>query len=213
MVGQNRTAERSAATDRVVGVGVMMFAESGFLATSIRDITKACGMTAAGFYSHFGSKEELLYTIISEANGKLERKLDTLELDKLASDDRLDAVVRTLVTFNLSYPREARVANYEYHFLQGSMREDVVRHRRRVRAMFEDAVQVKYASGLLTIAAGPGGQGKALHDFQRMEIRLLTMSIINLTIASIDWYHPDGLLSIAQVADAYCKLARRMAGQ
>jgi hypothetical protein len=45
-----------------------------------------------------------------------------------------------------------------------------------------------------------------------VEIRLLAMSILNLGIASSEWYRSDRPLRIPEVADAYCRLALRMAG-
>ncbi|NGY70097.1 TetR/AcrR family transcriptional regulator [Bacillus megaterium] len=41
-----------------------LFAEKGVQATSIRDITEACGLTKGAFYNHYSSKEELLTKII-----------------------------------------------------------------------------------------------------------------------------------------------------
>lgn len=37
------------------------------------------------------------------------------------------------------------------------------------------------------------------------------MSILNLGIASSEWYRPDGPLAVTEVVDAYCRLAFRMA--
>jgi AcrR family transcriptional regulator len=194
---------RTAASDRVVQAGIKLFSESGFLATTIRDITRECGLAAvASFYNHFESKWALLNEIIREANEHLEGELEQLSLDALTPSEALQALVRTLVTFNLTRPREARIANREYGFLQSPDREDVIDHRRRVRALFESAVaSAGPAQGLLVSRSGA----------EQMETRLLAISIINLSIASSEWYHPDGLLSVSDVADTYCRLALRMA--
>lgn len=194
---------RSPASDRVVQAGVKLFSQSGFLATSIRDITRECGLTAvASFYNHFESKWALLNEIIRGANQYLEGELEQLSLDTLTPLEALQALVRTLVTFNLTWPREAHIANREYGFLQSPDREDVIAHRRRVRALFENAIAAAGpVQGLLVSRSGA----------EPMETRLLAISIINLSIASSEWYHPDGPLSISDVADTYCRLALRMA--
>lgn len=195
---------RTPASDRIVQAGIKLFSESGFLATTIRDITRECGLTAvASFYNHFESKWALLNEIIREANQHLEGELEQLRLDALTPAEALQALVRTLVTFNLTWPREARIANREYGFLQSPDREDVIGHRRRVRALFENAIaSAGPAQGLLVSRSGA----------EQMETRLLAISIINLSIASYEWYHPDGLLSVSDVADTYCRLALRMVG-
>lgn len=192
------------AARKVVDAGVELFAQVGFLATTIRDLTRSCGLTAPSFYNHFESKEALLYDIVSTANSALEEVLDTLPLDTLAPPDALTRLVHVLVTFNLTHPKEARIANREWGFLQPAMRDEVSTHRRRVRSLFEQV-----------LAASPDQQGllAVAHDDvpDHLEIRLLAMSILNLSIASSEWYRSDGPLTVPEVADAYCRLALRMA--
>lgn len=195
-------SRRGAASDRVVRAAIKLFSESGFLATSTRDITRECGLTAASFYNHFESKWALLDEIIREENSRLESEFEKLQLEQLTPSSALEALVRTLVTSSITRPREARIANREYGFLQSPFREEVINHRRHVRALFEHAI------------ASPGPvhgllDGNAQQD-QQTEIRLLAISIINLSIASSDWYNPGGPLSVTDVADTYCRLALRM---
>jgi TetR/AcrR family transcriptional regulator, cholesterol catabolism regulator len=198
-------ARYTPAARKVVDAGVELFARVGFLATTIRDLTKLCGLTAPSFYNHFESKEALLFDIVSTVNSELERRLDALHLDTVASPEALSELVRTLVTFNLTHPKEARIANREWGFLQADLREQVTNHRRRVRSLFERTLQSpKTARGLLI-----GMHGQVADE---LEVRLLAMSIVNLSIASSEWYHPDGPLTIDDVAEAYCRLAIRMAG-
>lgn len=190
---------------RVIDAGVELFAEVGFLATTIRDLTRRCGLTAPSFYNHFESKEALLFDIVDMANSEVDRLLDALSVEALPPVVALHELVRALVTFNLTHPQEARIANREWVFLQSDVRQQVTAHRRRVRAMFERVLRTpETLRGLLD---GMGGAGA-----DELEPRLLAMSIINLSITSPEWYRPDGPLTIPQVADAYCRLAIRMAG-
>jgi AcrR family transcriptional regulator len=194
---------RSPATERVQRAGLELFSEVGFLATTIRDITGSCGITAAAFYNHFESKESLLYALIDEANTRLESHFEGLDLTGVPVGAALDSLVRALVVFNLTSPKEARVANREYGFLQGPLRDEVVEHRRHVRSLFEDVLaRDEVPRDLLGTSAGG----------DETEPRLLAISIINLSIASSEWYRPGGRLSVDEVAETYCRLARRMAG-
>jgi AcrR family transcriptional regulator len=200
-------ARRTAATQRVVDAAILLFARAGFLATSIRDLTSSCGLTPASFYSHFGSKEQLLYDIVTEANAELECNLDKLDLGQGSPVANLFGLVRALVTFNLTNPRQARIANREYVFLSPPMLDEVVDHRRRVRTMFETVLTA------MPIERGLVSRSAALEPEQGdTETRLLAISIINLSIASSEWYRPDGPLTADEVADTYCRLALRMAG-
>jgi AcrR family transcriptional regulator len=192
------------AARKVVDAGVDLFARVGFLATTIRDLTRSCGITAPSFYNHFESKEALLYDIVSTANAALEEVLDELPVDAIEPPEALTKLVHALVTFNLTNPKEARIANREWVFLQPAMRDEVSTHRRRVRSMFELALQASPVHRGLLTGAHPDVP-------EHLEIRMLAMSILNLSIASSEWYRPDGALTVPEVADAYCRLALRMA--
>jgi AcrR family transcriptional regulator len=194
----------SPALERVLAAGIDLFYESGFLATTIRAITGACGLTAPAYYNHFESKEALLYTIISDADSTLELQLDGLRLDGSDPSKELRLLVKTLVEFNLTRPKEARIANREYGFLQSPYRDEVVEHRRHVRSLFE------------SVLASPGPPRGLLHlprskETDAMEVRLLAISIINLCIASSDWFRSEGPLSVDAVSETCCRLALRMA--
>jgi TetR/AcrR family transcriptional regulator, cholesterol catabolism regulator len=194
----------SPALERVMAAGIDLFYESGFLATTIRAITGACGLTAPAYYNHFESKEALLYTIISDANSVLESQLEKLDLENVAPAEALQLLVKVLVEFNLTWPKDARIANREYGFLQPPLREEVIEHRRRVRSLFETVLAAPgLPRGLL-----PAGSPR---ETQSMEVRLLAISIINLCISSSDWFRSEGPLSVEAVCDTYCRLALRMA--
>jgi AcrR family transcriptional regulator len=202
--GVIRPVSDSPALQRVKAAGIDLFFELGFLATTIRAITGACDLTPPAFYNHFESKEALLYTIISDANSVLEQELDRLAVDLDEPATSLKSLVNTLVAFNLKSPKEARVANREYGFLHSPVRDEVIEHRRRVRSLFEVVLDVPgLPRGLIQ---GPGAAAP-----QSTETRLLAISIINLCIASSDWFRSEGPLSEEAVADACCRLALRMA--
>lgn len=194
----------SPAARKILDAGVTQFAASGFLATTIRDVTAACGLTAPSFYNHFESKTALLYEIANAANVELDRRLSQLPTPASARES-LNGLVRTLVTFNLEHPKEARVSNREWGYLEGDVREEVAAHRRDVRSLFEQALdspQVK--RGLLDSLKKP--------VVAETEPRLLAMSIVNLCNVAPEWYHAEGPLTIGEVAEAHCRLAERMAG-
>jgi AcrR family transcriptional regulator len=196
---------RTTASARVMEAGVLRFSEIGFMATTIRDITSMCGLTPAAFYNHFESKEALLYTIVSEANSALERRFAKWDASTLTPEKALSELVRILVTFNITYPREARIANREYVFLQESTRQQVIDHRRRVRVMFEKVLSSGKTSGGLVDTKRNGAPSK-------LEVRFLAISILNVSIDSSEWFHAAGPLSVSEFADTYCRLAVRMAG-
>ena len=49
--------------ERVVQVAAELFAERGYAATSMTDLSEATGLAAGGLYHYIGSKKQLLFRI------------------------------------------------------------------------------------------------------------------------------------------------------
>ncbi len=70
--------------ERIFETALDLFAEKGYEATSIRDITKAVGLSVAAFYNHFASKNELLQAIYN-----FYRSLDNSETEALSDIEQM----------------------------------------------------------------------------------------------------------------------------
>ena len=54
--------------DRILSAALELFAQSGYLGTSMSDIAKQLGLTKAALYKHFPSKQAILDQIVSHMN-------------------------------------------------------------------------------------------------------------------------------------------------
>ncbi|MCL4836694.1 MAG: TetR/AcrR family transcriptional regulator [Thermoanaerobaculia bacterium] len=59
--------------ERLLSAAVAQFAAKGYVATSVRDIVRAAGVTAPALYYHFGSKEGLFLTLAREAVARVKQ--------------------------------------------------------------------------------------------------------------------------------------------
>ena len=83
-----------------------LFAENGFDATSVQDITDACGISKGSFYLSFKSKESLLFAIFEYFSNKLIAKMDSLyELED-------DARERFELFFSTQFEEIARYSDF-----------------------------------------------------------------------------------------------------
>lgn len=73
--------------DRIIAAAQELFAEKGFPATSMREITTRADVNLASINYHFGSKENLLHEILRQCIGPLNE-------ERLAALDRLEAAVQ-----------------------------------------------------------------------------------------------------------------------
>jgi AcrR family transcriptional regulator len=56
--------------DHIVRCSTKVFTKKGYDRTNMRELAKACNMSAGALYHYFGSKEEILYSIINSATSQ-----------------------------------------------------------------------------------------------------------------------------------------------
>jgi|SRR5450432_472765 AcrR family transcriptional regulator len=119
-----------------------IFAKHGFEATSMRDISRATGVSLSGLYYYFDSKQRLLYRIQSHAFlFILERLQQWLPggADPLA---RLRILVQNHIEYFLSHPNEMKVLSHEEGALAEPFRQEIAVIKRKyyglARNIFEE---------------------------------------------------------------------------
>src|SRR5437867_6100600 len=75
-----------ASKERILDVAERLFAERGFAATSLRNITAEAAVNLAAVHYHFGSKDELIEAVFARRLGPLNReRLRLLEACRAAA--------------------------------------------------------------------------------------------------------------------------------
>src|SRR6185369_4556973 len=94
-----------------------LFARRGYIGASLRDLAEVAGVTAAAVYYHFAKKEDLLREIIFDGLQELSEKVVGALAGECAPEQRLEALVRAHLRYNVEYPRESRIIIEESRFL------------------------------------------------------------------------------------------------
>ena len=98
--------------ERILNEACRLFAEKGFSATSIRDISKAAGATNPMIYYYFGSKEALFLAVIEEANQAVEEGLGLLSAIDQPFEKLLVDVIMLYFELIMESPDTARLFLY-----------------------------------------------------------------------------------------------------
>jgi AcrR family transcriptional regulator len=133
---------------RLIEIAVPLFAERGYHGVSIRDLTSAAGINVASFYSHFKSKEQLLFEVMLCAHNTHQAHVRDALLG--AGEDpaaQLREAVRANATFHGTYPTLAVAANAEMHALSPEHRERVYMVRRDSARLIVAAIERGNALG------------------------------------------------------------------
>lgn len=125
-----------------------IFAEQGFEGASIRDISRATGVSLSGLYYYFESKQKLLYLIQSNTFTFITERLQA-GLSHLADPEaRLRALVQNHVEYFLSHPNEMKVLAHEDDALEAPYSEEVAAIKKRYYSLAREVFDGLGAEGL-----------------------------------------------------------------
>jgi AcrR family transcriptional regulator len=188
---------------RLAAAAIDLFYERGAVATTVRDITAACGLTPGALYNHFASKDHLLYLVVRDIHRQVDDHLAAL---LAATDDhpvtQLTAAVRLLVSHTAGFKKRSRVANREFTLLTGSRRVEVTVLRRQLRDRFGEIILAGTKQGVFSLVGGDDLVAATMHA---ATIMTMCVRISESTLESSP-------LSVTALQDRYAELALRMVG-
>ncbi|MGH7946933.1 MAG: TetR/AcrR family transcriptional regulator [Opitutaceae bacterium] len=135
----HRSSERK--LQQILRGAARVFCEKGFEGASVRDISRATGVSLSGLYYYFKSKQELLYLIqhhtFTSVFSQLEKRLAGVQ----DPSERLRTLIRNHLDYFMSHPVEMKVLSHEDEALEAPYRKEVVALKRRyyeiARTIFE----------------------------------------------------------------------------
>jgi AcrR family transcriptional regulator len=157
--------------DRLLDAAERLFAEHGFGATSLRQITAAARVNLASVHYHFGSKESLLAAVFQRRIGCLnERRLVALtEIEGEANGGRpdLEAVVRAFIEPALRMRYELGEAGNRLMRLIGRAHTDPDEHVQSIFLSLFDGILERFLP-VFRRALPEVPEDEVLHRFQFM---------------------------------------------
>ena len=173
----------------IVAGAAKVFAEKGYHHASMRDIARETGISLAGMYYYFASKEEMLFSI---QRWCFDEVLDRLRLRLEGATDpvaQLRVFIHNHVEFFIANVREMKVLSHESESVTGEHR-DVIQARKRdyFHALTEILSRLPDAGGSET------------------EVRRNALSIFGMVNWIYTWYDPDRDGAPGELADHMCTL-------
>ena len=83
--------------ERILETALELFAQSGYLGTSMNDIAKQLGITKAALYKHYTSKQEILDRIVERMNQMDYERAEQYEMPETEPDGFAEAYLHTPV--------------------------------------------------------------------------------------------------------------------
>ncbi len=127
-----------------------VFYEKGYDGASMRDLSRASGMSLAGLYYYFGSKERLLYLIQKHTFTTVAESLEQRLQGITDPEERVRIFIRNHLEYFLNNLKAMKVLSHEDEALAGQFGTEILDMKRayykRIRGMVDDLRRARSAA-------------------------------------------------------------------
>jgi AcrR family transcriptional regulator len=174
----------------ILKAAARIFAEKGFHKTSVRDISRATGMSLAGLYYYFRTKEELLYLIQERCFVTLLQRWEEAAASEADVRTRIRVFAENHLSFFWHNMHEMKVMAHEDESLSREFQEKILVLKRRYVKVLMDLIA--------ELNALDGGKG--------VDLRAATFSLFGMMNWIYTWYQPRRDLPFPQLIDQMLRI-------
>ncbi|OYD07074.1 TetR/AcrR family transcriptional regulator [Paludifilum halophilum] len=176
--------------ERILEKSSQLFSKQGYHATTIRDISEACGMLSGSLYAHIQSKEDLLFEITDRGAELFLQSLRPIVDSRADPVDKLRRAMIAHIRVITDNLEAATVFFHEWKSLASERRRIIQQKRDRYERMWARLLSEGVESGAFRIV-------------DEKFARLLILSAAN---GLYQWYRRSGDLTPEQVADRFTEI-------
>jgi TetR/AcrR family transcriptional regulator, cholesterol catabolism regulator len=181
--------EISARKQEILDAAQQLFSEKGYVAASMRDLAQMLGIQPASLYSHYRSKEDILWEIAIRAARSFYDKLMPIANDPAAHphpETRLRVMMRAHTHAIIANINASAIFFNEWKRLEPEKRNRFAQIIAEYEGKFISVLQEGMAQGV----------------FRPGDTRFLTSTLLSTVNWLPGWYRPEGKLSPDDIADA-----------
>jgi TetR/AcrR family transcriptional regulator, cholesterol catabolism regulator len=165
----------------VLKTSAATFAEKGYHSTSIRDISRATGMSLSGLYYYFKSKEELLYLIQDHCFSTVLEDCRKLIANVSDPVHRLMLLIENHLNYFVNNMNEMKVLSHEANSIGGELFRKVNAKKRQYVDLTMDLL----------------GEIAREHRVEGIDIRVATFTLFGMMNWIYNWYNPRKDVDVA----------------
>jgi TetR/AcrR family transcriptional regulator, cholesterol catabolism regulator len=127
--------------EEIYSKAAMLFAQKGYLNTSMNDIAKEVKLEKAGLYHYLKNKEMLLFEIINRALDTFLERASNLPLDGLPPQEKLRHLIREYTTTLVQYCYGVTLMVLDSKYLQPKLRNIIYAKRIKYEKFFWSIIE------------------------------------------------------------------------
>jgi TetR/AcrR family transcriptional regulator, cholesterol catabolism regulator len=169
----------------ILRTAARIFAEKNYHSTSMRDISRATGVSLAGLYHYCKSKEELLFLIQDNCFGRVLERLEERLPEAPDPVSQLRLFIENHLSFFAANMAEMKVLSHEAESLRGDLHDHVSNRKDRYS---------KLARNILSEV-----QTTRTNE-QAVDLTVATYALFGMMNWIYNWYDPNGKLKVQDLA-------------
>src|SRR5437867_5889054 len=177
--------------EHILRTSARIFAEKSYHSTSMRDISRATGVSLAGLYHYCKSKEELLFLIQDHCFGRVLERLEERIKRNTDPFEKLRIFIDNHLSFFAANMAEMKVLSHEAESLAGDLHKHVStkkeRYAKLARKILREIEEQEQTSA-------------------RVDLTIATYALFGMMNWIYNWYDPRGKLSVNQLVDNITRL-------
>ncbi|MEM8836857.1 MAG: TetR/AcrR family transcriptional regulator [Pseudomonadota bacterium] len=188
------TGEKTARAIR--DAAIVLFAERGYAAVSMRALADHVGIQVSALYNHFETKQDVLATVMVE---HLEEVLASWEAMPGRNDDperALEAFARFHVRYHVDRQREVFISFMELR----SLEDDNFRVVEALRKSYEHEIRDILETG----------RKRGIFDIK--DAHVTAMALLAMVTGVTTWFKPTGRLSAQEIEEVYVAMVMQAVG-
>ena len=139
--------------ERLLAAAAALMARQGYDQTSIRDVSRETGLSLAGMYYYFASKEELLFLIQRRTFASLLEVQERAVAQGATPEEKLERLIRGHLAFSTQHAAELKVCTFELESIKDRQYQEIEALRRMYFRLAARVVRELLAAGRRSAAS------------------------------------------------------------
>ena len=179
------TPPENARRMKLVRIAAHLFRQHGYERTTVRDLAQAAGLQSGSLFYHFRSKDEILAAVMALGITSTTERLQQRLASATSTRERLAALVHVHLQSLLGENQYAlEVMLYEWNSVSESARPPLIALRDAYENLWQQVLDEAAAAGLV-----------------HPDTRLLRRVLLGSLHWTVQWYRPEGKLTVDQLAE------------
>ena len=176
----------------ILRTAAQIFAEKSYHSTSMRDISRATGVSLAGLYHYCRSKEELLFLIQDNCFARVSERLEERLRETEHPVEKLRIFIENHLAFFAANMSEMKVLSHEADSLVGDLHANVSQKKDKY---------TRLARRIL-------GELQRLRpeETRQIDLTVATYALFGMMNWIYNWYNPQGKIVVGDLVDNVMRL-------